>query len=303
MAVNLLSRHKNDAKQALRQLRIRPLGNVLTVAVIAFALTLPSCLFVLVKNVMQVHAQLPHSSQISVYMQGEPTAAERERLLKAWTTWEEVSGVSYISPEQGIVEFSEYQGFAQALPLLDGNPLPGVFVVQPVSDVLDEVLLLAQRFAAENRVADVRLDSDWIERFSAIQQLLVVLAMVFSGLMLLVVFLVIGNSLRLQVANEKARIQIMKLVGATDRDILRPYLYTGVWYGVVGATMAWLLAFGTVLLVEKSVNALAMVYGATFSLHGLGLEESMWLLISAALLGVIAAQLSARRHLREIEPV
>ncbi|WP_087020514.1 permease-like cell division protein FtsX [Thaumasiovibrio subtropicus] len=303
MAVSFFGRHKRDANTAFKRMGARPLGNVLTIAVLAFALTLPTCLYLLAKNVLLVSDALPRSSQLTVYLTHVPSDSQRDVMLTEWRSWSKVDSVTYISPDEGIEEFYQFQGFAEAIPLLDNNPLPGVMVVEPVSEALDDVVMLAQRLSAEEGVDDVRMDSDWIERFVGIKAVLIKLALVFSVLMLLVVFLVIGNTLRLQVLDEKSRIQVMKLVGATDADILRPYLYTGIGYAGFAAAIAWSMAAGITLLVDQSVIELADLYGATFRLSGMGIEETGLLFGAAILLGLMAGQLSAQRHLREIEPV
>ncbi len=303
MAVNLFMRHRNDARSAFQRLGNKPLGNILTVMVIAFALTLPSCFYLLSKNILVLSESIPTSSQLTVYLSDVPSDSERDILLTEWRSWPGVDSVNYVSPDEGLNEFYQYQGFAEALPLLDSNPLPGVMVVEPISDLLDDVVILAQRLSSETNVEDVRMDSDWIERFAAIKTLLLQLAITFSCLMLLVVFLVIGSSLRLQVLHEKARIQVMKLVGATDRDILRPYLYSGIWYGAFGALLAWIMTAAVTVMVDQSVVELSDLYGTVFRLSGMGFEETGLLFGSAMLVGIAAAQLSAQRHLREIEPV
>ena len=57
-------------------------------------------------------------------------------------------------------------------------------------------------------------------------------------LMTIAVFLVIGNSIRSDVYSSRASIDVMKLLGATDQFILRPYLYTGMIYAVLGGFVA-----------------------------------------------------------------
>lgn len=94
--------------------------------------------------------------------------------------------------------------------------------------------------------------------------------MIMSGLMLFAVFLIVGNTLRLQVLNQRDEIQVMKLVGATDSFILRPYLYTGVWYGLIGGIAAWVLTFIVSILLDGAVAHLADLYDSPFRMIGLG---------------------------------
>ncbi|MCV5690292.1 cell division protein FtsX, partial [Escherichia coli] len=81
-------------------------------------------------------------------------------------------------------------------------------------------------------VTDVRLDEDWLARLNAIKTLAGIIVVTLTILMLGAVFLIVGNTLRFNVLANKEEIQTMKLIGATDSFILRPYLYTGMWFGV-----------------------------------------------------------------------
>ncbi|MGF1685216.1 permease-like cell division protein FtsX [Photobacterium japonica] len=299
------SLHWQQCKQALTDLKRRPMGNVLTLAVLAFALTLPTTFYLFAKN-MTLVAQAWHTpTQLTLYLEEGISAAEAEQVRDTLAGWPEISDVQYISPDQGLAEFRQQAGFEHALSLLDDNPLPAVVIVQPGAQwqAANAASQLAAQLRTQPEVAEVRLDSDWLQRLSAIKQLVVTLAAIVSGLMLFAVFLIVGNTLRLQVLNQRDEIQVMKLVGATDSFILRPYLYTGMWYGVIGGTIAWLLTVVITLLLEQAVAQLANLYDSSFRLVGLYWDETLLLVMVAAFLGLLAARLSAGRHLKEIEPI
>lgn len=297
--------HKMQCQQALAELMRRPLGNFLTLSVLAFALTLPASFYLLAKNATLVAQAWQSPTQLTLYLEqsiSEPAASQFSRQLQGRP---EVDSVEYISPEQGLADFREHAGFDQALSLLDENPLPSVIVVRPVAgwQGSEKAVELAARLRTEPAINEVRLDSDWIQRLAAIQELAVLLAMLMSGLMLLAVFLIVGNTLRLQVQSQKDEIQVMKLVGATDSFILRPYLYTGAWYGLIAGVVAWVLTAIVTILLDEAVAKLASLYDSGFRLVGLRWDETLILLMMASFLGLLAARLSAGRHLKEIEPI
>jgi cell division transport system permease protein len=128
-------------------------------------------------------------------------------------------------------------------------------------------------------------------------------AISLSLLMFAAVFLIVGNTLRFNVLANKEEIQTMKLIGATDSFILRPYLYTGMWFGVLGAIIAWLATTVMTFVMNSAVEDLAALYDSQFRLNGLNWDESLLLIITGSLIGCIAARISAQRHLKEIEPV
>ncbi len=295
--------HFRQAKASLVELWHRPLGNILTLAVISMALAMPACLYLLSKNVAFVATNVATPAQISVFIHAETPEARIMILKDELETNPQIEQVSYISSQQGLDELSKDAGFEQAISLLDQYSLPGVLVVKPGSDDQQQIKTLAQQIRAESDVTDVRLDEDWLSRLDAMKNLVALVVISLSSLMLAAVFLIIGNTLRFNVLEHKEEIQTMKLIGATDAYILRPYLYAGMWLGVIGSSIAWLLTAGLTLLLNKAVTDLALLYDSRFRLLGLSWDETLLLLMIGAFLGCIAARLSAQRHLKEIEPI
>lgn len=298
-----LTIHFKQAKASLLEFTERPLGNLLTLAVISMALALPSALYLLGKNLSVASAHVTSPSQISGYI-AESTPEARIMILKDnLESMKEVAAVQYISPQQGLNDLSEYSGFEQAISLLDDYALPGVLVITPSMEDKAKVKELASLIRAEEDITDVRMDEDWLTRLDAIKNLVSGIVITLSLLMLGSVFLIVGNTLRFNVLANKEEIQTMKLIGATNGFILRPYLYSGMWFGLLGALSAWILTAIITVLLNSSVEQLALLYDSRFRLIGLSWDESLLLLMLGTFIGCLAAKVSAQRHLKEIEPV
>ncbi|MFL7036393.1 permease-like cell division protein FtsX [Vibrio lentus] len=295
--------HWKQAKSSFSQMWQRPLGNLLTLAVISMALAMPACLYLLGKNVGEVAKDVTSPSQISAYVEDgipEPRVIVLKDEIEGW---DQVELVEYISPQQGLADLSKYSGFDDALTILDDYSLPGVLVITPSVHNDKQIKELASKVKKQELVTDVRLDEDWLARLDAIKTLAAVIVITLTVLMLGAVFLIIGNTLRFNVLAHKEEIQTMKLIGATDSFILRPYLYSGMWFGVLGAICAWVMTALITVLLNSAVDDLAQLYDSHLRLIGLSWDESLLLLIVGTLLGSVAAKLSAQRHLKEIEPV
>ncbi|MDC5838586.1 permease-like cell division protein FtsX [Vibrio europaeus] len=295
--------HFKQARLSLAEFWQRPLGNILTLAVISMALAMPSALYLLGKNISAASTNVTSPSQVSAYIE-ERTPEARIMVLKdELETSLDVAKVEYISPQQGLDDLSQYSGFEQALSLLDDYALPGVLVITPSQDDKQAIKRLAERVANEEGITDVRLDEDWLTRLDAIKNLVSGIVITLSVLMLGSVFLIVGNTLRFNVLANKEEIQTMKLIGATNSYILRPYLYSGMWFGLLGAITAWVLTAVITVLLNSSVEKLALLYDSHFRLVGLSWDESLLLVMLGTFLGCLAAKVSAQRHLKEIEPV
>ncbi len=295
--------HYKQAKASLRVIWSRPLGNVLTLAVISMALALPACLYLMGKNVAAVSADVAGSSQLSVYLKESTPEAKIMVLKDELEANADIKHVEYISSQQGLSELSAYSGFDQAISLLDNYALPPVLVITPVKDDKALVKSLASQLRGNQEITDVRLDEDWLTRLDAIRTLVGTIVSILSALMLCSVFLIVGNTLRFNVLADKEAIQTMKLIGATDAYILRPYLYSGMWFGLLGALAAWILTAVVTILLNSSVESLAQLYDSQFHLIGLSWDETLLLLMLGTFIGCLAAKVSAQRHLKEIEPV
>ncbi len=295
--------HYKQAKASFGELWQRPLGNILTLAVISMALALPACLYLMGKNVAAVSNDVATPSQISAYIQERTPEAKIMVLKDQLEASDDVKTVEYISSQQGLAELSEYSGFDQAISLLDNYALPPVLVVTPRIDDQAVMTSIASQLRKDESITDVRMDEDWLTRLDAIRTLVSAIVSILSFLMLCSVFLIVGNTLRFNVLADKEAIQTMKLIGATDTYILRPYLYSGMWFGLLGALAAWILTAIITVLLNHSVATLAELYDSQFRLIGLGWDETLLLLMLGTFIGCLAAKVSAKRHLKEIEPV
>lgn len=300
---SFLAVHFKQAKASLLEFTERPLGNLLTLAVISMALAMPSALYLLGKNLSEASAHVTSPSQISGYI-AERTPEARVMILKDnLESLDDVAQVEYISPQQGLNDLSQYSGFEQAISLLDDYALPGVLVITPSMEDEEKINQLAKTIREEADITDVRMDEDWLTRLDAIKNLVGGIVITLSVLMLGSVFLIVGNTLRFNVLANKEEIQTMKLIGATNSYILRPYLYSGMWFGLLGAFIAWVVTAIITILLNNSVEQLALLYDSRFRLIGLNWDESLLLLMLGTFLGCLAAKVSAQRHLKEIEPV
>ena len=80
----------------------------------------------------------------------------------------------------------------------------------------------------------------------------------------------IGNTIRLEIQQRRPEIEVTKLVGGSNAFVRRPFLYTGIFYGLGGALLAALIVFGGLTYLDQAVGDLSVQYGSRFHLEGLG---------------------------------
>lgn len=299
-----LLRHAQMALAALGRLSRNPVSTLMTAAVIGIALALPGGLHLLVDNVRSISGAWDDGATLSLFLHdtvSDEQAAEVTRLVAQRA---DVDHARLISREQALDEFRLLSGFGAAVDLLDHNPLPAVVVVRPGAGVRGAEALgaLARQLQAYREIELAQVDLQWVERLGAItgavERGVVILAVLLAG----AVVLIVGNTVRLEIQGRHSEIEVVKLVGGTDAFIRRPFLYEGLWYGLLGGLIALLLVIGALVLLDGPVRRLAGLYESDFSLALIDPASLLGAAVGGPALGLAGAWLAVGRHLRRIEP-
>ena len=280
-----------------------PGSSVLTWLVIGIALALPVGLNVALDNVSQVSAGWDSPTQISLFLQGEVSPDRLRELEGEMDARQDVSKTRVISRDEALDEFRTLSGFADVLASLPKNPLPDLILVTPDA-ALDgpAVSALREELQGNSDVAEAVLDMEWLQRLNSLMALSRRLVLAIGCMLVVGVMLILGNTIRLAIEGRRDEIVIVKLVGGSNGFVRRPFLYTGLWYGVGGGVLAALLVSAALWSLEKPISDLAMLYESAFQLSGLGVMGSLNLVILGGLLGLAGAWLAVSRHLARIQP-
>jgi cell division transport system permease protein len=297
-------RHIQQAVGSLGDLWRTPFTSVMTVFVLGISLALPATLHLFVKNAQQVSEQWDSASQITLFLKLSINDKSAQNLVKRLKLYPEVSDVHYISAKKALKEFKILSGFGRSLEYLETNPLPATVLVTPTkrssqSDAANELLA---KLTQEREVDQGKLDLEWLTRLEAMVNLVKDIVTGVALLLCVSVVLIVGNTIRLAILSQQDAIAIMKLVGATDSFIQRPFLYSGVWYGILGGVLSWLAVSLLAHYLTSAIGKLADLYQSDFQLQGLAFSETLMLIAFAVLLSLTGSYISVRKHIRAIEP-
>jgi cell division transport system permease protein len=299
-----LARHAQTLMGSLGRIAQHPVATGMTMGVIAVALALPLFLNVLLQNTRTVTAHWNQAFELSVYLHKKAGTDRAEALAKQLRTRGDIAQVRIITADQALAEFKENSGFGKALDALDSNPLPNTLMVTPsvAASTPQGTQMLKASIAALPDVDSVQLDTEWVQRLNALLELLRRIVWLTGGLLGLSVVLVVGNTIRLDILNRRAEIEVMKLVGATDGFARRPFLYSGVWYGLGGGVGALIVVAVAVAVLAAPLAHVASLYGSEFRLAGLRFTEAIRILGVSVALGWLGSWIAATRHIRAVEP-
>lgn len=294
--------HQRVARSSALRLLAQPGSSLLTVLVIAVSLLLPALLSLLNANLDQLLVELQQDTQISVYLEETITEPQGRQVSEDLLLRDDVRAVRFISSTEGLTEFSLASGLGEILSQLPSNPLPATILVTPATEDAASISQLAAELEQRPDVALIQLDRLWLQRLAAISQLITVIT---SGLTVIVVmglFVIVGNTIKLSIENRRQEISVIKLVGGTDAFIARPFLYSGLYYGSAGGFCAVVLQLIVLAMINGPIQELLSLYDSAFALRGDNGLHAMSVILAGAAIGWAAALLASLRHIRSLEP-
>ena len=296
-------RHVSTAIGALGRLARQPFASLMTILVIAVTLALPSAMHLLIKNAQSISASWDNALDFSVYLKADTSINDARRLADMVQQRADVEQVTLIPSDEALAEFRDQSGFGEALDHLTVNPLPHTLVVRPGSANTEVSLGLLNEELGNLPEADfVQVDTEWVRRFHAILDILQRSIAIGAALLSAAIIVIIGNTIRLDIQNRREEIEVTKLIGASNAFVRRPFLYSGLWYGLGGGLLALALVRYGLFAVEAPVTRLAGLYNSPFTVLSLDLAESLLIIGAGVALGLAGSWVAAARHMRRIEP-
>ena len=294
--------HRKTAKNSLKRMAESPASSAMTTFVIAVALLLPALLFALNGNITAALNNFESQAQITAYLEDDVPNDRGREVSDGLLTLESTTTVEFITSGQALEEFSSASGFDQLLGDLASNPLPASNVISP-SDISPGALdSLVSELEAIEEVSFVQLDNRWLQRLAAISDFIVIVAQLLMVIVVLGLFFIVGNTIKLAIENRRNEIRVIKLVGGTDMFIARPFLYSGLFFGLAGGVLACILQLIVLIIFNSSLQNLLSLYEGSFQLQGFGVLPAIALVLCGGISAWISALMVSLANIRAIDP-
>jgi len=295
--------HRDAAKTSVEKMLREPISNTLTVLVIAIALALPTFGLALANAVNQEVKRLDARPQLSLLTESRMTLDDAKRLAERIALRPGVASVKVIDRDTALTEFIEATGLDALSSRLESNPLPHTLWLYPAPNIRSAGLAqLSQDLKVLPGVAEVVLDTRWLERLEAFFALLRSIAVALGVAMALGVVLTLGNTLRLGIESRREEIVVIKLIGGGNSFARRPFLYTGALIGALGGLVSGVLIFMTLEILNAPISQLFELYDRSITVAIFGLSDLTALVGLGSVLGWISACYSVQLHLARIQP-
>lgn len=309
---NWIRQHLGAAKGALKQIGSAPGNFVFNVLVVAVALALPIAGLTLVENIRPVSDQLAIAPELSLFLRTDVSRADAVALADTLREQLKAAGaqakISFVTRESALTGLQTTSGMGDVLATLGENPLPDAYVLtfsqhfelSRHNDGPGRIETLASALQKLPQVDHVQIDSNWIKRLAALMNLAQFMLVGLAVVLGVVVITVIFNATRLQVLSHRAEIRVIRLLGATNQYIRRPYYYAGALLGALAGLASLAIVAAALLPMNQAILEFASLYGSNFQLAPLNPTWSAYLVVAAALLGLFGAFLSVRHQVSQL---
>ena len=280
-----------------------PFNFMMTVSVIAITLSLPSGLLVSISNLQSLSGQVDLNNNISLFLNQSVTLDQAKKLSNSLKSNDKIQQTVLIDKQAALQEFRQYSGFSSAISALAENPLPHVILITPNAHIDNQAALksLINELKQQADIQLVQMDMGWLDRLNGILNIAQRGVSIITILLGFAVLLIVSNTIRLELQNRRDEIDITRLVGATRAFIMRPFIYSGFWYGFLGGVFSCLLVNLSIWLIDGPTSSLATLYNSSFNLAFMSFGHAfLWVLFSISL-GIVGSWVVVSRYLSELE--
>ena len=280
-------------REAFAAFRRSPLLAGLSAAMIGLSLFVVGLFGIAAYNIKRVIQGVESRVEIVAYLRDNADYAAVQRAQNEILQIPEVRDVRYVSREQALVlARRELPEFSAIFGDLENNPLPASFEIalRPNQAGPAAVRAIADRVGALPFVEEVRFGTEWLDKVYTLRRVAAIATGVLGAAFAAVAALIIGAAIRMAVFARRDEINIMRLVGATDGFVRRPFVLEGMLTGLAGGLVALAATYAAYRLLSENV----------FALEWLPPHWSLIGLLAAIGFGVLASGIAVRNTLREV---
>lgn len=280
-------------REALSAFRRTPLLAILSVVAISLSLFVVGLFALTAFNIRRQIEMIEERVEVVAFLRDDATPEEIQLARHELQGMPEVREIDYLSREDALVKaVQDLKEFREVFVDQDVNPLPASLEIRLRSGHRTPADLerVAARLSGYQFVEDVRFGRDWVGKIVSLRRIAAGASAIIGGAFALVAGIIIATAVRISVFARREEIQIMRLVGATDGFIERPFLYEGLLAGSFGGLVAAGLTFAAYRLVSVTL----------FDLDWLPPSWALLGIAAGALYGLLSSAVAIRMHLRAV---
>lgn len=283
-------------REVYSNFRKNPLMIAASVGTVMFLVAILGSFLLVFINFNAFKKELITQLELTIYLKEGLSQVEVLNLRSKIQENKEVSLAQFVSKEESLEKLKASMKKEELdLSGVVVNPLPDSFIVR-VSDP-SKIAALAHTIKGLPGVKGVNYWEKYLDKFFAIAKALRTVGAIIITLLIIATIFIINNTIRLSVFARRREIKIMELVGAAHWFIRGPFILEGMFYGLLGSTLAVFLLKSSynavVLRLQDQLNIFPMVSNAD-----LLMQLFVCLLAAGILVGGIGSYVSVSRFLK-----
>lgn len=290
---------KLHLRRALQDMRGNRIMSLVTISTFAVSILIVSTAMLFFLNMNQLIDGWRAGIRIMAYLQEDLNDTDRTHLKSRIASLYGVQQVDFVSKSKALERLrAQMERQASILDNLDTNPLPDAFEIQMIaaSQTWDKVEQLATNLESLEGISEVEYGQRWIKRILNMFNLFQVTAYTMGALFFMAAVFIVGNTVRLVLYSRKEEVEIMRLVGATERFILAPFYFQSLLQAAIGGCLGLVALYIMYMLIHSRI-ATDLATGF-IQLRFLSLGTLMAIVGCSMLVGWLGCHLSVKQYVK-----
>lgn len=298
--ISWLSHHRDCAWHSLSALRHHKLHAFFLTLMMALTLTLPALSAFVVETIATQEEQLTPVSEVTIYLNHDAKESQITEIINQIDHENLLENLRFISPDEGLTQLAQSMHIESVINSIDTNPLPGALIGTPSPGVESyQMEVMKHQLEQHPFVESIDLNLSWFEQLHSVLKMAENLGIAIAGILCVIMLLTISNLTFLMAQKSEQDIDVYELIGANQRFIKRPFLYTGFYFGLAAAMLNWLILLGLYQWTRPYWQSLQQ----HFHLHLPLIIPSPLLIVASlivpTLLGITGAHLALRQFFKQ----
>lgn len=296
-----IEHHIESLSASFKRNLSNPLSFSFTAAMIAIALSIPMSMYILFSSAQQLTQQWDSDKQITLFLNDNITLKQAQSLAEEIQNNQLIVNSYVIEKQQALEDFKQQMGLDSLSVDLPDNPIPHLIVVEPDTSLSDinNLQTLEDQLKTIKQVQLVQFDLLWVQKLTTMLDLFNRIQWIVSLILLFAITLIIINVIRWEVSARHSEIEIIKLVGASDAYVRRPFLYSGLWLGFAGSVLAILIVTIGSWLIQPKTSQLALLFGSDFEVTTLSTNICLLIVLLLCFVGVVGSWIAVTHKLKK----
>ncbi|HYH08926.1 MAG TPA: permease-like cell division protein FtsX [Thermoanaerobaculia bacterium] len=256
-------------REALRRIWVSKRTSFVAVAMIAISLLIVGSFLLVAENLGRAAEEWQGRSRVVVYLESDATPQQAQAVEQFLASKPELAKKRYVSREEALARFRRwFANLSEVVGQLDENPFPPSYEID-VEPRLAQAASFHRNIAALKAmpgVDQVQHDWEWIARLRRVVSVINIAGLVAGGILAVAAAFTIANVIRLTMMLYREEIEIMRLVGATERIIRGPFIIEGFLQGLIGGVLSIVLLYAAYEAAKRSLaSTTSVMWGFLFT--------------------------------------